>query len=329
MIDPMRESILNFNKQFLFKPEIINLNKISNYKKVVLIGMGGSHLASDLVNYFTPNHNLIIHSDYGLPNLESRGIKNSEVLFIFSSYSGNTEEVLDSYNELKKRGGLGVVIASGGKLLENAKRDKSPYIALPSISIQPRMALGYSLIALYTLLNDKTAIRDLIKMSQSLSQDKYETKGKVIAKNLLNKNPIIYSNHKNQILAHMAKIIFNETAKIPAFNNIFPESNHNELAGFSYATKNNLLTNHYTFLMLRDESESIRVLKRFKVFQIIMKDRGGNFIDYELKKRENKFSSSFEFILTISWAAHELAQYYKHDPNVVPFIEEFKSLLRK
>ena len=41
----MYESIKNFNKQFLYEPEIINQKKLTGKKSFAVVGMGGSALA--------------------------------------------------------------------------------------------------------------------------------------------------------------------------------------------------------------------------------------------------------------------------------------------
>ena len=115
----MEEAILNFHKQFNFKPEIINKEKIDSPKNFILSGMGGSHLASGLLKTFKPGINLYVHKNYGLPPFEDDFLKDS--LLIASSYSGNTEETIDFLEEGYSRGYHMAVITTGGKLLDFAK----------------------------------------------------------------------------------------------------------------------------------------------------------------------------------------------------------------
>ena len=89
----MEESILRFNEQLKYEPELINANKLKVclYKTYVLCGMGGSHLAADFLRD-TTNIDITVHSDYDLPkHYDKSG------LFIISSFSGNTEETISSY----------------------------------------------------------------------------------------------------------------------------------------------------------------------------------------------------------------------------------------
>ena len=166
--------------------------------------MGGSHLAADLLKILKPELDLSIHKDYGLPK-----VKEGE-LVVLSSYSGNTEEVLDAYEEAA---GLNrAVITVGGKLLEKAKQDGVKYVQLPDLGLQPRDAWHLNLQALYELLGEKLELPE-IKPVEPL-----EIKERI---------PLIYTSNQYQALGYIWKINFNETCKIPAFDNVIPESDHN------------------------------------------------------------------------------------------------------
>ena len=116
----MKDAILNFHKQFLYEPKLENKSKFKKYTSFIVLGMGGSHLAADIVHSYNPNIQLLIHSDYGLPGCDVKTLKNS--LVIASSYSGNTEEVIEGLETARKKKLAIAVIAVGGKLLELAKK---------------------------------------------------------------------------------------------------------------------------------------------------------------------------------------------------------------
>jgi glucose-6-phosphate isomerase len=90
----MEEAILHFPEQFDFEPIIENGGKLEKRDKFIICGMGGSHLGAWLLKRQNPNLDLLIHRDYGLPRVPEYFLKDS--LIILSSYSGNTEEVLDT-----------------------------------------------------------------------------------------------------------------------------------------------------------------------------------------------------------------------------------------
>src|SRR3989344_8436781 len=126
----MEDSIKSFAGQFKWEPEVVSLGSLaSKSSKFVVCGLGGSHLAAGLLKVAEPKLDLLIHRDYGLPRVPDYFL--SESLIILSSYSGNTEEVLDA-GQLALRQKLNLaVITTGGKLLEFARVNNLPYIQLP------------------------------------------------------------------------------------------------------------------------------------------------------------------------------------------------------
>src|SRR3989344_2079483 len=130
----MHEAIKNFEKQFLYEPEIENQNFLVKKSSFFVVGMGGSALASKLLKTWKPDLDITTHSDYGLSEFPKEELKNK--LIILSSYSGNTEEALDAFTESKKQNLDMAVISTGGELLSLAILNKVPYIKLPNTGIQ-------------------------------------------------------------------------------------------------------------------------------------------------------------------------------------------------
>ena len=155
----MEEAIKNFNTQFSWKPVVMHPEKLPALKKYILNGMGGSHLAADLLKAIDPTIDLSVFSDYGIPEVPSERLKDS--LLIASSFSGNTEEALDFAEEALKKGLPLAVIAKGGALLAFAQEHGIPHVVLPQTNIQPRSGLGFQMLALVALLRDKTLLKEL------------------------------------------------------------------------------------------------------------------------------------------------------------------------
>lgn len=283
--------IKNFKEQFDYKPTIRNRDKLKKSKDFFVAGMGGSHLSADIIRDIFPELNIQVHSDYGLPHKI-----NKESLLILSSFSGNTEEVLDTcYCALKAKIPL-IIVSSGGQLIEIAKNNALPYIELPDSSIPPRMALGYSIKALLKIVNKKIDFE--IKDNENL--------GKEIAKKVKGTIPLIYSSNKNKSIGYIWKINFNENSKNPAFNNVFPELNHNEVEGIN--------EKDFSFIIIEDELDHPRVKLRMEIFKkkyktITLKDNPINLI-----------------ILSL-WTSYYLALENKVDPISVNKIEELKKEL--
>ena len=320
----MKDAILNFQKQFLYEPKIENKSNLKKHSSFVLLGMGGSHLAADIVHSYNPDIPLIIHSDYGLPGCDLMTLKNS--LVIASSYSGNTEEVIEGLEIARKKKLDIAVIAVGGKLLELAKKYHLPYIQLPNTGIQPRSALGFSLMSLLSLMNQKNALREAKKLAQLLKPKSIESLGKSLAQKLQNAVPVVYSSTKNQALAYNWKIKLNETGKIPAFYNILPELNHNEMPGFDVVTRTRQLSSHFIFLFLTDSTDHPKNQKRMKIVQRLYQKRGlkSTFLPLKGKTRLERIFSS---LLLADWTSVYLAAHYGLESEQVPMVEEFKKMI--
>lgn len=320
----MSDAIKSFAEQFAYNP-IIEGGKIKKYTKYILSGMGGSHLAADLARIYDHSLPIIIRSDYGLPSqLSDKELKNT--LFIASSYSGNTEEVIDALKIALKKHMPSVVIAVGGELIKLAKKYKLPYIQLPNTGIQPRSAMGFSLKALFKVLGDEKALKDCTALAKKLNPAGLEEVGKILAQELKDCIPVIYSSRANKAIAYNWKIKLNETGKIPAFYNIFPELNHNEMTGFDVTPSSKHLSQNFYFLILRDDSDNKKILKRMDTLAQLYKDRGLKVKMIEMSEK-NKLEKIFNYLLLADWTAVHIANLYGLESEQVPMVEEFKKLI--
>lgn len=266
---------------------------------MIVVGMGGSHLAADLLKLLKPDIGITVYSDYGL--LKSK----PNELIVLCSYSGNTEEVIDAYD--KSMGLNRAVISVGGKLLDKAKQDGVKYIQLPNLGLQPRDAILFMLKALYELLGE-----DLKLPNISETQDDISSK-------ISNRIPLIYTSVKNEVLGYIWKIKFNETSKTPAFNNVLPEADHNEINSFS-KSKN------FYCLFIKDKSDHPQVQKRMDITAKLYEENGVPCKIIELlgKNTLEKICNQLALISTVTL---NLAKIYDVDPNKVPMIEELKKQL--
>ncbi|MDD5068395.1 MAG: bifunctional phosphoglucose/phosphomannose isomerase [Candidatus Pacebacteria bacterium] len=320
----MDKAIRDFAKQFAWKPKIEDEDKLQVFGQVVVGGMGGSHLSADLLSALDVEIPITIHRNYGLPFYTEA--QRSETLYIASSYSGNTEETIDFAKTAFDKGLNLAVIAVGGKLIQFAEKNDIPRIVLPDTGIQPRSALGFSLLALVTLLGNKKLLKELNTLATKLDPKALETKGKELAKKLSGSVPVIYASDKNMSVAYNWKIKLNETGKIPSFCNVFPELNHNEMTGFDRAGKTKSLSEKFVFLFLSDDADHPQNRKRFKVTKKLYEDRGIVVYEYPLSgatRSEKVFSS----LLLADWTAYHTAMLYGVEAEQVPMVEEFKKLI--
>jgi len=210
--------------------------------------------------------------------------------------------------------------------LDLAKKNGVPYIKLPDIGIEPRAALGFSIKAILKLLGDEHGLKEARNLATLLRPMDLEKEGQNLASILKGKVPIIYSSTANLGLAYNWKIAFNETGKIPAFYNVFPELNHNEMTSFGVAPSTKALSSLYHFLILKDSSDGTRILKRMEVLEKLFRDRRILVTVIEIKG-ESKLHKIFNSFVLANWSALYTAKGYGVDPEEVPLIEEFKKLI--
>ena len=317
----MKDSILNFAEEFKYQPEIINSDNLKEYKHIILAGMGGSHLAGDTIKAIKPGIDIYIHKDYDLPPYGDTFFK--EGLLVVSSHSGNTEETLSFLNKALEKGYGVIIISSGGKILEIAKENNLPYIELPKVNIQPRVAIGYVMAALAHVLKNEELINNIAELANILKPESLMDKGEELANEISRYIPVVYTSTRNLTIAYNWKIKLNETGKIPAFYNIFPELNHNEIQGYHSELSKNICP-----IFVFDSEDDRRIDKRMIVMKKQLDDMGVKTIrvDIDGDTRQERILNS---ILLADWVAYFTAIKNGDDPEEVAMIEDFKKELNK
>lgn len=311
-METFEKLMTEFPKQFAFEPRVENGERLPKVGSFVVGGMGGSHLAGDLIKAAEPSLNLIIHKNYGLPvpmDIEKK-------LFIAVSYSGDTEETLDFAEQAMIKKFPLVAISKGGKLIAFAQKNNLPHIVLPEVGLPPRLATGFMIAALLKLMGQENKIAELRTANFSNTPNKKNSE--IIGARI----PIFYTSEQNAALAQFWKIIINETGKQPAFANVFPELNHNEMAGFANGDR----INDFIFIFIKDENDNSRIIKRMVVTKQTLTELGSNVLEISLigSTRWEKIINS---ALLAHWTAYYIACAKNLDPLATPMIEEFKKLI--
>ena len=332
----MREIFLNFGKQFLLEKEGEKIGKKlkRKIKNVLFCGMGGSGLPGRLLIEILKENpeikkkeiNFSFWQDYFLPKNLKR-----DTLLITTSYSGNTEETISNFLEGKKRNFEIVALSSGGKLEDLAKKEKKPFLKIPS-GFPPRCALGYLFSSIVGLLVGKGILKknfgkEVFLLKEKLQPKIFEKKGKDLAKKFFQKIPLIYSTSRFKETARIIKIKINENAKLPCFFNIFPELCHNEMTGIGEAKDENFRKIFKVFCLL-DKKDFSQNKKRIKIFKKIFEKRKIEVEIFEIIG-ETFLEKVFNTALLGDWFSFYLAKLQEIDPVPVKLVEEFKELLKK
>jgi glucose/mannose-6-phosphate isomerase len=297
---------------------------------IVVSGMGGSALGGRIINSLEREAlriPVIVSTEYHLPHFV-----NERTLVVISSYSGNTAETISSYYEARSRGAKIYVLASGGKLADLAAKDNLPgYIFNPkhNISSQPRMGLGYNILALITLLSrcqlihPPTNLSELPKYLKSVQSSK--PKLQQLASKLQGKIPVLISSEHLKGAAHAVKNEFNENSKTFCATFDLPELNHHLLEGLSFPKTNP--TNLF-FLFITSQYYHPEIQKSYPVTQAVI-NKNNIPLDVFALQGPSRFFEVFELVQSGAYLAYYLSQVNGVDPGPIPWVDWYKDEIRK
>ena len=232
-------------------------------RQAVVVGMGGSAIAADLVRSVTdPETELPLGVTRGPTLPKAIG---SDAWAILASYSGQTWETLSAYDEAGRRSMPRLAISSGGELAKRAERDHVPHLLLPP-GLPPRAALGYMFGGLMGALdpffpesNERrmhAAIARLRELGLTLSRPGGPADR--VAREIGGRKPYIYADVTFAGLARRWKTQIEENAKRLAHFDLIPELFHNALVAWDALPKAETKETAVIFLEWREESPSIR-----------------------------------------------------------------------
>lgn len=313
------QPLLLFKDQFSFEPKIRNGESLKSYDDFLICGMGGSAISVTFLKMLFPILPLSLHNFYGLP--KNIGTK---TLVIVNSYSGNTEEAIDSYTKAVT-GGLSVIaISKGGELLRLAKQSGLPYIELPESGLEPRFAIGHQMVAILTSALAKNHLKILRDAVSKIGQEKGVEAGTTLASRFATIYPVLYSSPTVYPLIYPIKAAVNEGAKLPCFANVISEANHNELQGF-VADEDRNEHEVFGFLFFVSTFDNERIKKRINTMRELYASKG--FTCEEILVDHSSPSSLLEALFLGYSFATALAISRNVNPYTTPFIQEFKKLM--
>lgn len=305
----------------------------SGVNKVVILGMGGSAIGGELIKSLVSSEArlpIIIHRDYELP-----GFVDADTLVIASSYSGTTEETMTAFQQSLKTEARKLVITTGGQLKELAEANEIPAFTFDYPS-QPRAALPYSFLPVLAVLqelgligNRRWKIAETVAVLKSLSRNITEkipssqNPAKQLALNLYRRLPVIYGAGITAPVAHRWKTQINENAKAWAFSDVFPELNHNAVAGYQFPGE---LARKMMVVLLSSPLLSRRMKRRYQITIQLLKEANIGFLQVELEG-SNPLSQVMSLVLLGDYVSGYLAMLYQIDPTPIKAIDYLKEQL--
>ncbi len=299
----------------------------SPIRAVHISGLGGSAIGGNFVQDFVRNGcpvPVVVSKGYSIP-----GWVGKNTLAIFSSYSGNTEETLSALEQAIPTGAKIVCIASGGKLIELAKKHGFDFVQVPGGWPSPRACMGFSiaaqlcvfkklrLIGPQVLKDFKAAARLLKKEQKSI-----EKRARQIAQFLDGKTPVIYVTDRMEAAAVRLRQQLNENSKILCWHHVVPEMNHNELVG--WRTEDPSLA----VIFLRNHDDLPRNQARIDLNKEIIGHLTGSLIEV-FSNGGSLVEQAFYFTHLGDWVSCFLAELRGVDPVEIRVIDYLKDELAK
>jgi glucose/mannose-6-phosphate isomerase len=303
--------------------------------KVLVLGMGGSAIGGDLAASLTQDEArlaIIVCRGYELP-----AFTDARTLVIASSYSGNTEETLASFEKALKTDAKKLAITTGGRLKTVAQKRDIPVFSF-DYQAQPRAALPFSLLPVLCflsrlgLISDKSPeVAEAVLVLEGLSSRIAEAvphaqnQAKQLASRLHNRLPVVYGAGITSEVAHRWKTQLNENSKSWAFHEVFPELNHNAVVGYQFPEE---LATRIVVVLLRSALLAERVRLRYQITSQLLERAG---VSYQIIDGEGQspLSQVMSLVLFGDYTSYYLAMLYKIDPSPVKAIDFLKQQLAR
>lgn len=288
-------------------------------REIVICGMGGSGLSAKILELLSEElgipARITAHKGYGIPKYTDKN-----TLFIFSSFSGETEEPLSGLIQALHEKRRVAIVTTGGKLKRIAEKNHIPYALFPNDGLTPREALGYNFYSVLSLLRTHFPKIATTSLSPCVFPQFLKTQGRILAKKMKEKISLLYGENAFSGVLDVWKINLNETAKQYAFVNHIPEMNHNEIM----ATGN---TKNMIAIFFEDRNTNTTIQKRMRVSKKIYttKKIPITTISFSGKTLQERVWQS---VVLSHWTSFFIAQKRGLDPSETELLKKFKKKLR-
>jgi len=312
------------------------LPDFKDIQNIIISAMGDSAIAAELVAASVSSSMqlpLTLRRGYGLPAFA----KGKQTLVVCCSHSGNTEEVLDSFDAAIKNNCSILVISIGGELTKRAIEKNIPIWKFDSEGILDTAAIAYPyglLLALFSRLgfvpdpaDDVAEAIAMMKRSQS----------HIIAEVIAAKNPA--KRYAGQLVGRWVTFVatenlapvarrwkaqINQLAKAGANFEIIPEATHNTL--IATVNPNATLNAHTMTLFMRAASDHPRNLMRSDMMRkaFMLEALNTDVID---ARGKSVIAHLWTLIIFGDYMAYYLAMAYSADPSEENAMLNFKKSL--
>jgi glucose/mannose-6-phosphate isomerase len=312
--------------------EISGLPDMEDIDQVLILGMGGSGIAGDIVEAIAAPRMavpVIVSKGYECPSFVDR-----RTLVMAVSFSGETEETLHAASIAHELDARIVAVTCGGLLGDLAGQWNSSLHLVDSSIPMPRCAVGAVSVPLLMGLQSigllsgveselRACVETLRKRCDSIKNGLNAPLE--VARGIGGDIPLIYGGGRiGAVAAARLKNQINENAKTPAFFNVMPELCHNEIAGWGVA--GDVMHHRISPLHLRHDFEHSRLSQRFD-FNETIATGGQREVATIQAQGGTPLAQLFDLILFGDQMSLELAALRGQDPGPIDVLAELKHLL--
>lgn len=300
-------------------------------ENVVVLGMGGSGIAGDVVAAVAGPFMavpVVVAKGYEAPSFVGEG-----TLCFAVSYSGNTEETVEAAQAAAAAGAQLVVLSTGGELGRLASSAGAPHIVLPDIPM-PRAGVGAVSIPILGLLERvglypgarqyvADTVTQLTRRRDELIRD--GSSAQRLAREIGRTVPLAYGGDTiGPVAAYRFKCQVNENAKAPAFAGSVPEMCHNEICG--WGQHGDMTRQVMSVVRFRHDFEHPQVARRFELTFDALDEVVHAVLDIEAQG-DGALAQLFDLIIQGDFVSLHLAAEAGVDPGPIPVLEALKEAL--
>lgn len=297
--------------------------KATDYNNIIIAGLGGSGIGGQIVKTFYSNETPVpvqCVADYNLP-----AYANEKTLVIAASYSGNTEETINVFNEALARGCKILAVTTGGRLKQLSEVNNIYTLQIES-GFQPRMALGFSLTYLVLLMGELCGrdLKEEMKGVAAAFEDHHSyaeeaaSLFEVIKSKIRSKFVVLADGPLEPVAVRFAQQV-QENAKHECFVHTLPEMNHNVIESY-YGVLDSVF-------FLLNSNQNDRVTARMGFISGLLEKENHKVIQVELE--QYNWLSVYETIYRLDWLSILVADHRGVDSLNVPNIMSLKEYLEQ
>lgn len=322
-MNPQHEALKKFGYQINYAIEKYTNHgmQANQFSNILIGGLGGSGIGGRIVKtIFMDSFPIPVEviADYSLP-----AYVNEKTLVILGSYSGNTEETLAMFEEVKAKGSTMIILTGGGKLAALAQEHNLKTYLIEQ-GFQPRMALGFSLTYLVQIFGElmgkevQAELKDVVKLFDDNTP--YYEDAEQVFNTIQSKAKfkfVVLSDAQFEAVATRFAQQVQENAKHECFTHVLPEHNHNVIESY-YGTLDTV------FFFLNSNTNS-RVASRFEFLGSLLEVENHKIV--ELGVENFTLATVYQTIHRLDWISLLVADARKVDSLNVPNIASLKEFL--